>query len=142
MKIGFLPLYIELYDKSGFKARHRLEPFYGVLASALEEEGFEVVRSPFCRLESEFREAVASFEKAGAEAIVTWHAAYSPSLESASVLAGTKLPLVILDTTETFDFSALQDPGEINYCHGIHGVMDLGNLLHRLGKPFAIAAGH
>lgn len=142
MKIGFLPLYIELYDKSGFLARPRLEPFYDSLAAALENEGFEVVKSPFCRLEKEFREAVSAFEKEGAEAIVTWHAAYSPSLESAKILSETPLPLVILDTTETFDFGPSQDPGEINYCHGIHGVMDLGNLLHRLNKPFAIAAGH
>ena len=142
MKIGFLPLYIALYDESGFAARHRLEPFYETLAKALEEKGFEVLRSPFCRVEEEFRNAVSSFEKEGAEAVVTWHAAYSPSLESARVLAGTELPLVILDTTETFDFSPRQNPEEINFCHGIHGVMDLGNLLRRLGKPFAIAAGH
>ena len=142
MKIGFLPLYIALYDESGFPARHRLEPFYETLAQALEARGIEVVRSPFCRLQEEFRAAVSRFEREGADAIVTWHAAYSPSLESAEVLAGTALPLVILDTTETFDFSPAQDPAEINYCHGIHGVMDLGNLLNRLGKPFAIAAGH
>ena len=141
MKIGFLPLYIKLYDDSG-SPRDRLEAFYESIAAAFEQKGIEVVRSPFCRIEPEFEAAVASFEAAGADCIVTWHAAYSPSLESSAVLARTSLPIVVMDTTETFDFSPEQDRGEISYCHGIHGVMDMCNLLTRNGKAFAIAAGH
>ena len=43
-KIGFLPLYIKLYDDSGSgaKARPRLEPFAVRLSSELEKRGFEV----------------------------------------------------------------------------------------------------
>ena len=70
MKIGFLPLYIALYDESGATSRDRLEPFYETLACAFEQKGVEVVRSPFCRLAPEFAAAVAAFEKAGADAIV------------------------------------------------------------------------
>ena len=144
IKIGFLPLYIKLYDDcgSGAKARPRLEPFARRLTDMLEAEGFEVFLSPFCRVKDEFERAVANFEEAGCRAIVTWHAAYSPSLESIDALSGTKLPIVVLDTTETYDFGPCQDPGEISYCHGIHGVMDMCSMLHRAGKEFAIAAGH
>jgi L-arabinose isomerase len=35
-----------------------------------------------------------------------------------------------------------QDPGEIMFNHGIHGVQDMCNLLLRNGKPFLLAAGH
>ncbi len=142
IKIGFLPLYIKLYDDCGFVVRPRTEPFYEKLAKSFEDEGFDVVRSPFCSVKAEFEEAVSKFENEGCDVIVTWHAAYSPSLESIDVLASTPLPIVLLDTTETYDFSALQDPGEMNYCHGIHGVMDLTNMLRRRGKAYAIAAGH
>lgn len=144
IKIGFLPLYIKLYDDcgSGAKARPRLEPFARRMADELETRGFEVTLSPFCRVEAEFRAAVAAFEAAGCRAIVTWHAAYSPSLESIGALSGTGLPVIVLDTTETYAFDPSQDPGEISYCHGIHGVMDMCSLLRRAGKPFAIAAGH
>lgn len=144
IKIGFLPLYIKLYDDSGSgaKARPRLEPFYEKLAQKLEGEGFEVLRSPFCRIDEEFRTATQQFAAAGADVIVTWHAAYSPSLESIGALRDCGLPVVMLDTTETFDFSSTQDPGEISYCHGIHGVMDLSNLMLRSHIPFAVAAGH
>ena len=106
IKIGFLPLYIKLYDDSGSgaKARPRLEPFYEKLASKLEGEGFEVLRAPFCRVDCEFREQIGKFKTAGADVIVTWHAAYSPSLESIGALRDAGLPVVMLDTTETYDF--------------------------------------
>ena len=142
MKIGFLPLYIELYDKIGYAARTRLEKFYETLACAFEKCGVDVIRTPFCRLASEFSEAVAVYEREGADCIVTWHAAYSPSLESIDALTATSLPIVVMDTTETFDFSPLQDSGEISCCHGIHGVMDMCSMLRQRGKTFAIAAGH
>ena len=141
-KIGFLPLYIKLYDDCGLTIRERLEPFYESMAKAFEAEGFAVLRSPFCCVKEEFAAAVAAFEAAGADCIVTWHAAYSPSLESIDVLAKTPLPIVVLDTTETFDFSPSQSTEEININHGIHGVMDMTSMLKRRGKAYAIAAGH
>lgn len=143
-KIGFLPLYIKLYDDCGSGAigRPRLEPFYERMAKEFEARGFEVVREQFCRIKPEFAAAVAKFEQEEVDCIVTWHAAYSPSLECIDALAGTKLPIIILDTTETYDFSPEQNPTEISFCHGIHGVMDMCSLLNQRGKAFAICAGH
>ena len=142
IKTGLLPLYIALYDEVSPEMRPRLEAFYEAAAKKLEAFGFEVLRAPLCRVEPEFKAAVESFEKNGAQCIVTLHMAYSPSLESSTILAKTKLPLVVLDATETYDFGPSQDPGEILYCHGIHGVMDMCSLLNQNGKKFAIAAGH
>ena len=142
MKIGFLPLYIKLYDDSIPQIRPRLEAFYETLAQTFEKRGVEVVRTPFCRLDSEFREAVSIYERESVDAIVTIHMAYSPSLESIGALTETKLPIVVLDTTETLEFGNMQDSKEITYCHGIHGVMDMCSMLSRYEKPYAIAAGH
>lgn len=142
IKIGVLPLYIKLYDDCGLTIRDRLEPFYNKLCDRFEELGFDVVRNGFCCVKSEFEACVSKFENDGVKCIVTWHAAYSPSLESIDALAGTKLPIVVLDTTETYDFSPAQDSGEINMNHGIHGVMDMTSMLSRRGKSYAIAAGH
>ena len=85
---------------------------------------------------------ISAFEEEKCDCIVTWHAAYSPSLESIDALAGTDLPIVVLDTTETYDFFHSTDPDAINLNHGIHGVMDMTNMLLRRGKAYAIAAGH
>ncbi len=142
VKAGLLPLYIKLYDDTCPGLRPRLEKFYSKLAVLLEEEGIDVIRNSFCRIDSEFKEAVKNFENEGAQCIITINMAYSPSLESAEALTKTKLPVVVLDTTETYGFGPDQDPGEIDYNHGIHGVMDLCNIIKRAGKKYAIAAGH
>lgn len=142
MKIGLLPLYIKLYDETSPHVRPRLEAFYETIAAQFEKRDISVERVDFCRLKPEFDQAVAAFEEAKADAIVTLHMAYSPSLESIEALVSTKLPIVVLDTTETLEFTTEQDQGEIMYNHGIHGVMDMCSMLKRRGKTYAIAAGH
>ena len=142
MKIGFLPLYIELYDEVVPEIRPRLERFYETIAQQMEQRGFTVIRAPFCRVRPEFEAAIEHFSVENAQVIVTLHMAYSPSLESIDALCKTELPIVVLDTTETLEFTNVQDDGEIMFNHGIHGVMDLCSMLTRRGKPYAIAAGH
>lgn len=140
--IGLLPLYIALYDQPGSTLRTRLYAFYDKIVAKFEAQGIRVITSDFCRLKPEFEEAVAKFEDAGADAIVTLHMAYSPSLESIDVLCKTQLPIIVLDTTETLEFTNEQDSREISYNHGIHGVMDMCSMLKRRGKPYKILAGH
>lgn len=141
-KIGLLGLYLALYDEALPDARPRMDSFYATIAREFEKRGVEVARMPLCRLAGEFPEAVRAFESAKADAVVTLHLAYSPSLESADALAATKLPVIVLDTTPTFAYGPEQDPDELMYNHGIHGVQDLCNLLIRKGKPFGVEAWH
>ena len=142
MKIGFLPLYVKLYDDVAPGCRPRMEAYYATVAQMLRDKGAEVVESPFCRLADEFQATVEKFEAEKVDAIVTLHIAYSPSLQAIDALAGTDLPIVVLDTTPTMEFDNMQSPGEIMYCHGIHGVMDMCTMLTKRGKAYAIAAGH
>lgn len=142
MKIGVLPLYVKLYDDFTPNSRERHEAFYDEICGIFTQKGVTVIKSPLCRLEKEFSEAVTEFEAEEVDAIVTLHMAYSPSLESIRPLSETKLPLIVLDTTSVFEFDNQQSPGEITFCHGIHGVMDMCCLLKRWGKEYAIAAGH
>ncbi len=140
--VGLLPLYLDLYDRILPARRAAVDACCDDLAGALEARGLRVRRAPVCRLAPEVRAAVAGFEKAGVDAVVTVHLAYSPSLESAPVLARMRLPLIVLDTTPDYDFGPRQHPDRIMLNHGIHGVQDLCNLLLRLGKPFVLEAGH
>lgn len=142
MKIGLLPLYVKLYDDKLPELRIRLEKFYNEIAEMLTVRGITVIKSDFCRIKDEFCFAVSNFEKNDVDAIVTLHMAYSPSLESIEALRKTKLPIIVLDTTETLDFTNTQNPDEIMYNHGVHGVMDMCSMLTRYGKEYIIAAGH
>ncbi len=142
IKIGLLPLYVKLYDDGAPKMRLRINAFAKEIVELFRaKEDVEIIASDICRLEGEFKEAVALFEKENVDSIVTLHLAYSPSLESEKVLKNTKLPIVILDTTPNFDFTGDEDRS-VSYNHGIHGVQDMCNLLVRNNKPFFIEAGH
>lgn len=141
-KIGLLPFYIELYDRVLPKLLERMERFLHAVADELKKRGMDVLPAPICRLRQEFEDALLAFERGGADAVFTLHLAYSPSLESADALAATKLPVVVLDTTETWDFGFGQSGDEILYNHGVHGVQDMCNMMKRNGKSFEIVAGH
>ncbi len=142
LKVALLPMYVKLYDEHWPELRERVNDFHDTIAGEFERRGLEVISSQACTIKPEFEAAIRAFEQAEADAIVTLHLAYSPSLESAGALAATKLPLIVLDTTPTYDFGPAQHPDEIMYNHGIHGVQDMCNLLIRNGKRFRIEAGH
>jgi L-arabinose isomerase len=141
-KVGLLPLYIKLYDDSWPEMRPRVDGFSRQIAAALAARGLEVSSAPVCRVAPEFKAVIRRFERAKVDAIVTLHLAYSPSLESSAALAATPLPLVVLDTTPTYEYGPRQNPEELLYNHGIHGVQDMCNLLLRHKKVFQIEAGH
>lgn len=140
--IGLLPLYLKLYDDTSPQHRTGVERFRDEIAAELGKRDLTVVSAPVCRIAAEFAGALRQFEERRVDAIVTLHLAYSPSDESAPVLAASALPIIVLDTTPAYDFSPLQSPDEIMYNHGIHGVQDFCNVLIRHGKPFQIEAGH
>ena len=141
-KIGLLPLYLKLYDDKLPEYRAGFDPLLATVAQGLTARGATVVAAKVCRVTAEVKAAVALFEKQDVDCVVTVHLAYSPSLESAPVLARTKWPLIVLDTTLDADFGQTVDPARIMYNHGVHGVMDLASLLRRYGRPFEIVAGH
>ena len=141
MKVGFLPLYIELYDKVRSDVRSTMQENADKTAQKIRELDVEVVQAPICRVKSEFAAAVELFKKENAECIITLHLAYSPSLESADVLAESSLDIVMLDITPDKAFS-FGDLDKLMYNHGIHGVQDLANLLLRKKKLFQVIAGH
>jgi len=141
-KIGLLPLYLKLYDDSKLRNRERVDGFYKTITGEFLKRGLGVVTAPVCRIKDEFNNAIKKFEEEKAEAIVTLHLAYSPSLESIDALSSTDLPVIVCDTTPAYAYGPGQDPAELMYNHGIHGVQDMCNLLIRRGKPFHVEAGH
>lgn len=141
-KVGLLPLYIKLYDDSTPEMREKIDPFHKLISNLLRERGLDVVDVPVCRIKPEFQAAIEKFEAEEVDAIVTLHLAYSPSLESSDILANTKLPIIVLDTTPDYVYDAQTDPVLLDYNHGIHGVQDMCCMLRRNKKTFIICAGH
>jgi L-arabinose isomerase len=141
-KVGLLPLYLKFYDEVLPSLAAQVAPFVQTVQTHLERGGLDVLAAPIGRTQPDFASAVERFESEGVDAIVTLHLAYSPSLESAEVLAQSRLPVVMLDTTPDRDFGGHVDPMRLLENHGIHGVQDLACMLRRLGKPYRVVAGH
>lgn len=141
-KIGLLPLYVELYDRTTPEVRPEIDANHQLTSNNLREKGLEVVDVPVCRLAGEFASAIRLFEREDVDAIVTLHLAYSPSLQSEKTLAATGLPLIVLDTTPSYVYDQHTDEAAVMLNHGIHGVQDMCNLLRRNKKTYQIFAGH
>ena len=141
IKVGLLPLYIKLYDDNGV-SRTLLDEFHQCVIEKLEKAGLEVVCAPVCRIKGEFKSAVENFEKENAKAIITLHLAYSPSLECVDALCSTDLPVIVMDTTKDYSLASEYSKSPVGSNHGIHGVMDMCNLLKRRGKKYSVVAGH
>ncbi|MCG3149683.1 MAG: L-arabinose isomerase [Verrucomicrobiae bacterium] len=141
-KIGLLPLYLKLYDDTLPECRAGFDPLLVAVEKGLSARGGTVLAAQVCRVAAEVTAAVGWFEKQDVDCVVTLHLAYSPSLESAPILAKMKRPLIVLDTTLDADFGRDVDPKKIMYNHGVHGVMDLASVLRRLGRQFEVVAGH
>ena len=142
LKVGLLPLYVELYDIACPEVRPDIDAAHENTIAHLRAQGLEVVTWPVCRLAEEFSAAIAHFEAEQVDAMVTLHLAYSPSLESEKALAATDLPIVILDTTPEYVYDQHTPDTAEMLNHGIHGVQDMCNLLIRNGKKFTVCAGH
>ena len=144
IKVGFLPLYIKLYDDSNPHYRDPMVNYMNMLISMLETQGVEVVLADeVCRIKPEFEAAVEKFNKEDVTAVITLHLAYSPSLESIDALLKLNAPIIVFDTTPDYELIKVANyAGRISANHGIHGVQDMCNLLKRNGKPYYICAGH
>ena len=144
-KIAYLPLYIKLYDDINTATRKPLVEYMNTLVSMIESQGFEVVLpEDVCRIKEEFDRAAEKFNSdPEIVAVVTEHLAYSPSRESIEALLSLKAPIIVLDTTPSYELiSCAAYSDRISPNHGIHGVQDMCNLLKRNGKPFQICVGH
>jgi len=144
IKVGYLPLYIKLYDDDDPHYRDPMVAYMEKLVKMLEEQGLEIVMADeVCRLKSEFDAAAKKFNDAGVAAVITQHLAYSPSLESIDALLSLNAPIVVLDTTPDYGLlSMAAERDGIDANHGIHGVQDMCSLLKRHGKPYYLCAGH
>ena len=143
IKIGYLPLYIKLYDDNNPHYRDPMVKHMHTLISMLESEGLEVVAADVCRLKSEFEAAAKLFIDADVDAVVTQHLAYSPSLEAIDALLSIKAPLIVLDTTPDYELLSIAGyKSGISNNHGIHGVQDMCNLLRQRGRSYEICVGH
>jgi L-arabinose isomerase len=141
-KIGLLPFYIKLYDQVVPDETRKFIAICHDVEDRLRKQGLDVVETALCMVRKDFENAVSFFEKQDADAIMTLHLSYSPSLESIGALAATTLPVIVLTTAPAYDFGPEQNLSEIMYNHGLAGIQDMCCMLKRMKKPFHLIGGY
>jgi L-arabinose isomerase len=140
-RLGLLAVILELYDKSNPELKPVQQQFARRLAERLED--FADVTFPGAKnTRGGVAEAMAAFDTAGVDLIVTVHLAYAPSLILLPSLVKTRLPLVLWNTQKITGIGADFQPHHLTENHGMHGVQDLANALNRARRPFEVVTSH
>lgn len=140
VKVGLLALMPQLYERGGPSLRETQDAWAKQLAASWDWAN--VSYSGVCLSREQVDAAVRGFNAEPCDVIVVVHLTYAPSLNSASALLETSLPVLLFDTQPDTGPGTLKDDSYLSRNHGVHGVQDLANVLARGGKNPPIVVGH
>lgn len=138
--IGLLPLTLELYRQYKPEILEKQKPFVEDIVSRLG--AFADVESvAACSASEEVRAAIRKFEAQDVDLLVVLFISYATSISALNPLLETSLPLLLFSTTPRDSMAEGITPDDISLNHGMHGYMDLANVLRRCGRQFSFVAG-
>jgi len=138
--VGLLPLMLEMYKEYEPEMVQKQKPFIDVVKKKLERFSRVSVRE-VCANRKEVGAAVQSFEKDGVDIIIIIFIAYATSISALNPLLGTAIPLLLFSTAPKSSMALGMSMEDIMLNHGVHGYMDLANVLRRRGRQFIFVSG-
>ena len=139
-KIGLLPLMLELYKKYSPEIERDQGPFVKEIAESLGEFA-DVTTAPVCSTTADVRQATGAFERDDADIVVVIFISYATSISALNPLLETRLPLLLFSTAPKSSMAEGMTAGDIMLNHGVHGYMDLSNVLRRNDRGFLFVSG-
>ena len=139
-KAGLLPLMMEMYKEFMPEMEKKQSGFVQKVASMLGEQ-MEVQAAPIVCTKAEIRKAVHDFERDEVDLIVVLFVSYTPSAQVLPALLETRIPLLLFSTSPKRSMAEGMTMDDIMLNHGVHGYMDLANVLRRSGKDYRFTAG-
>jgi L-arabinose isomerase len=138
--VGLLPLMLEMYKQYSPDMIVKQKPFVERIAMDLGR--FAAVHTaPICSNRKEVSAAVKGLEAKGADILVVLFVSYATSISVLNPLLETALPLLLYSTTPKSSMAEGMSMEDIMLNHGVHGYMDLSNVLRRNERPFFFTAG-
>jgi L-arabinose isomerase len=139
-KIGLLPLMLEMYKKFAPEMEKKQKPFIDNIAGMLRQFA-DVKKAPICSRREEIKSSVKGFESEDIDLIVVVFISYSTSISAINPLLETTIPLLLFSTSPKSGMAQGMNMDDIMLNHGIHGYMDLANVLKRNNRHFAFVSG-
>lgn len=139
-KIGLLPLMLEMYKKFAPEMEKKQKPFIDDIAGRIS--GFaDLEAAHICSRREEIKSSVRSFEREDVDLIVVVFISYSTSISAINPLLETGTPLLLFSTSPKSGMADGMDMEDIMFNHGMHGYMDLANVLKRNKRQYAFVSG-
>ncbi len=138
--IGLLPLMLELYKTYAPEIAEKQGVFIKTISDEFREFS-DVTVAPVCSARADVESAVRDFEMQDVDLIVVLFISYAASIAALNPLSRTRLPLLMFSTSPKGSMAEGMTTEDIMLNHGVHGYMDLANVLRRNGRQFVLVAG-
>lgn len=139
-RIGLLPLMLEMYRVYAPDILRKQKPFIEGIADKLR--GFsEVFVAPVCSTKRQTEDGVKKLESEGIDLLVVIFIAYATSISTLNPLLHTPVPLLLYSTSPKSSMAEGMTMEDIMLNHGVHGYMDLANVLRRCKRQFQFVSG-
>jgi L-arabinose isomerase len=131
---------LEMYREFSPDMMKRQQPFIDLVSKNIGRHA-EVVTAPVCANRNEVGKAVKSLETETVDLVVVIFIAYATSIASLKPLLDSHLPLLLFSTSPKSSMAEGMSMDDIMLNHGVHGYMDLANVLRRYDRVFQFVAG-
>ena len=139
-RIGLLPLMLEMYRKYAPVIQEKQKPFIQGVAERLRKFS-DVSIAPVCTTRRETEYGLRKLEIEGIDLIVVIFISYATSISALGPLLNMKLPVLLFSTAPKSSMAEGMTMEDIMLNHGVHGYMDLANVLKRNMRRFQFVCG-
>ena len=139
-RIGFVPIYFDLYDDWGKEIREAFIPMVKCIKELVKGEGVLIESKTVSNI-SESEEMADFFIDEKVDIVVTLHLVYSPSMIIADSIKRIRKPVIILDTSLVKTFKNM-DSNFLMQNHALPGIQDLSSVLRSKSVKYSVIVGY
>lgn len=143
VKVVIVPVMLELYESMFLSLKKTLHDFSSKFCASLSSKDVEVVNTPVVTNSGHLEKQLKELSSSKVDMLVIAHLCYAPSGQLVSALMNNNLPLLLWPAQPMFELIPENyDSNAVCMNHGIHGTIDLANVLRKRGKNFGVLIGH
>lgn len=142
-RVALVPLIFELYDTLAPELRAKFQRFFTQVSNEFQIENVEFVSCEMVSNLTHLNRVCRDLSSQAVDTIVLAHLSYVPSGEILTALTSIDTPTVLwpAQTMERIIPKKL-DVMDVMLNHGVHGTMDIANMLRRAKRPYGVVHGH
>jgi len=143
LKIAVIPATLDFYDTQCPDLRGKLGKIAEDFSNDLKTKNLDIIKNPMVVNDTQMKKACRNSINLGIDLLVIVHMSYSPSGQLAPAILDSDVPVVLYPCQVLPELIAKEyDIDAIDLNHGVHGTMDLANVLHRNRRSYGLLHGY